>query len=110
MSVPAVAKTEGITSTTEVENKPRLLFFHTPTNGRDRRVEGFLAQVLQRRRNHDCFAITRIDITERADLAKRFRISETPAILVVAEGKVRARISRPKGSADIQEHLQPWLR
>ncbi len=89
--------------------RPRLLFFYRAEEGSGRRVEGFLAQVLQRRRNHDSFAIVRIDVQKRADLAERFRIGETPAILVVADGKVRARFARPKGCADIHDHLQPWL-
>ena len=41
-----VVKTEHHTSTAGTEDKPRLLFFYSPTNGRDRRLEGFLAQVL----------------------------------------------------------------
>jgi thioredoxin-like negative regulator of GroEL len=105
------AKTKQRTSTpAKAENKPHLLFFYSPTNGPDRRVEGFLAQVLQRRRNHDSFAITRIDITTRADLAKRFRINDTPTILVVTDGKVRTRFTQPTGPTAIQRQLQPWLR
>jgi hypothetical protein len=33
--------------------KPRLLFLYSARDGRARRVEGYLAQVLQRRRNHE---------------------------------------------------------
>ncbi len=36
-----------------VTAKPSLVFFHSASSGRCRRVEGFLAQVLQRRANHD---------------------------------------------------------
>lgn len=90
--------------------RPRLLFFYRADEGASRRADGFLAQEIQRRRNHDSFAIVRIDVAERADLAERFRVGETPAILVVADGKVRARLARPKGYADIHDHLRPWLR
>ena len=38
-----------------VETKPRLVFFHSSVSGACRRAEGFLAQVLQRRRNHVSF-------------------------------------------------------
>ncbi len=39
---------------------PRLVFFHSTMSGHCRRVEGFLAQVLQRRRNHGTFALVRV--------------------------------------------------
>jgi hypothetical protein len=42
--------------------KPSLLFFFDARSGRSRRVEGFLAQVLQHRRNHDTFHLYRIDV------------------------------------------------
>jgi thioredoxin-like negative regulator of GroEL len=95
---------------TTTNDVPQLLFFYRADEGAGRRVEGFLAQVLQRRRNHSSFAVVRIDVNLRDDLAERFRISETPAVLVVVEGKVRARFARPKGCAEIQERLEPWLR
>ena len=40
--------------------KPRLVFFHSAASGHCRRVEGFLAQVLQRRRNHGTFKVVRV--------------------------------------------------
>lgn len=92
------------------KTKPRLLFFYLPRDGAARRTEGLLASVLQRRRNHKSFVIHRIDVTQRAELAERFRVTETPTILVVADGKVRTRMTRPKGCGPIQEQLQPWLR
>jgi thioredoxin-like negative regulator of GroEL len=93
-----------------VQTKPRLLFFYSPRDGAARRAEGFLAQVLQRRRNHDTFVVHRIDVTERRELAERLRVTETPALVVVTEKKVRARLARPRGCVDIQRLLEPWLR
>ena len=37
----------------EVGARPRLVFFYSPVCGRCRRAEGLLAQVLQRRHNHE---------------------------------------------------------
>ena len=37
--------------------RPRLIFFTSSLSGQCRRVEGFLAQVLQRRRNHSTFRV-----------------------------------------------------
>lgn len=95
--------------TAPTATKPRLLFFYA-NDGASRRCESFLATVLQRRRNHQTFVIHRIDVSKRVDIGERFRITETPAIIVIAEGKVRARLTRPKGSAPIREQLEPWLR
>ena len=40
--------------------KPGLVFFHSGVSGACRRAEGFLAQVLQRRRNHETFTLYRV--------------------------------------------------
>jgi len=54
--------------------QPRLVFFHSSLSGHCRRVEGFLAQVLQRRRNHGTFDVVRVAEEERPDLLERFKI------------------------------------
>lgn len=90
--------------------KPQLLFFYSPTAGASVRTDGFLAQVLQRRRNHETFVIRRIDVDRRPDLAERFRVGKTPAIFVVEGKRVAARAETPKGAAELRSFLQPWLR
>ena len=79
-------------------------------DGRGRKVEGFLAQVLQRRRNHDTFNLIRVDVTARPDLAERFKVTTTPAVYVVQDKKVVARAMQPGGCAALHELLEPWLR
>jgi hypothetical protein len=93
-----------------VDVRPRLVFFFSPTSGPSRRAEGFLAQVLQRRANHSSFQLVRVDADQRPDLVERLRVTEIPTLLVVAEGRVRERIVRPSGCAEISESLAPWLR
>lgn len=90
--------------------KPTLIFFTSATEGRSRRVEGYLAQVLQRRHNHDTFSVRRVAREERPDLLERFRVEQTPTILVVEDRRVRGRLALPRGSAEIQTFLAPWLR
>jgi hypothetical protein len=89
---------------------PSLLFFFDPRSGQARRAEGFLAQVLQRRHNHETFLIHRIDVCERADLVDRLRILKLPTLLVVEDRLVRGRLEQPRGAAEIQTFLAPWLR
>ena len=89
--------------------QPRLVFFHSASSGACRRAEGFLAQVLQRRRNHETFLLYRVAEEERPDLIDRFEVTTLPT-LVVVEGKlVRARLERPRGCRDIETFLAPWL-
>lgn len=95
---------------TETSSRPTLIFFHSDTEGRSRRAEGFLAQVLQRRRNHETFTVRYVAREERPDLLDRFRIEQTPTILVVEEKRVRARLAQPRGCEEIQTFLAPWLK
>jgi hypothetical protein len=90
--------------------RPQLLFFYSPTSGSSRRAEGFLAQVLQRRRNHESFVVHRVDVKDRPDLAERFRIENVPTLIVVDGRRVRARLSAPRGCAEISRTLAPWLK
>lgn len=90
--------------------QPRLIFFHSELSGRCRRVEGFLAQVLQRRRNHGTFRLHPIAQEERPDLLERFRVERVPTICVLEGKTVRARLVAPRGCREIEEFLAPWLR
>ncbi|MBV8079690.1 MAG: thioredoxin family protein [Actinobacteria bacterium] len=92
------------------EARPKLLFFYDPTSGRSRRAEGFLAQVLQRRRNHDTFDLRRVDARSRADLAGRCGVERLPAFVVVEGRRVRARLEEPTGCVEIREALARWLK
>lgn len=94
----------------EQSTQPRLLFFTSSVSGHCRRVEGFLAQVLQRRRNHGTFRLTVVDGHTHPDLVRRFNVSELPTLVVVADSVERARLERPRGCRDIESVLSPWLR
>ena len=89
--------------------QPGLVFFFSPLSGACRRAEGFLAQVLQRRRNHGTFKLYRVDERERPDLVERFGVETTPALVVVEAKTVRARLERPRGCREIESFLAPWL-
>jgi thioredoxin-like negative regulator of GroEL len=96
-------------SRTAERTKPSLLFFHSAASGRCRRVEGFLAQVLQRRSNHDTFKLVHVDADAQADLAERFKIETVPTLVVVAEKRAQAWLPNPQGCRDIERFLAPWL-
>ena len=90
-------------------SQPGLVFFSSGSDGRSRRVEGFLAQVLQRRRNHGTFNVVRVAEEERPDLLERFKVETVPTLVVVQNKVVAARLERPRGCREIEGFLAPWL-
>jgi thioredoxin-like negative regulator of GroEL len=89
--------------------RPRLVVFTSGVSGHCRRVEGFLAQVLQRRRNHGTFKVVLVDERKRPDLLERFGIDVLPTLVVVTDKAVRAKLERPRGCKEIEQMLGPWL-
>jgi thioredoxin-like negative regulator of GroEL len=90
--------------------RPRLVFFTSSVSGRCRRVEGFLAQVLQRRRNHGTFKLYVVDERERPDLVRHFDVEDLPTLVVVEGHHVEGRLRQPRGCREIEKFLAPWLR
>ena len=99
---PAVAR--------ERATKPKLVFFTSARSGQSRRVEGYLAQVLQRRRNHGTFRLHLVEGDEHPQLMLRFQVNELPTLVVVEDRTVKARLAKPRGCREIEELLGPWLR
>ncbi len=92
------------------ESRPKLVLFYSPRSGRCRRVEGFIAQVLQRRQNHETFELVRVSVEQRPDLAERFRVEGVPTLCVVQGGRLRKRILAPRGCRELERELAEWLR
>jgi thioredoxin-like negative regulator of GroEL len=90
--------------------RPRLIFFFSTSSGRSRRVEGYLSQVLQRRRNHESFRLYRVDVDSEPELVRRFGIDEIPTLVVIDGKRVSGRLTSPRGCRQIEELLAPWLR
>ena len=94
----------------ERSERPRLVFFFARNSGRSRRVEGYLSQVLQRRRNHESFQLLHVEVEEHPELAERFGVEAVPTIVVVEDKRVRGRLASPRGCREIEQLLAPWLR
>jgi thioredoxin-like negative regulator of GroEL len=105
-SVPAIEPARPAVPT----SRPRLVVFYSRASGRCRRVEGFVAQVLQRRANHDTFALERVEAAERPELHRRFGIETLPTLIVVESNRVVGRLADPGGCGAIERFLAPWLR
>lgn len=89
-------------------SKPKLVFFHSPRSGRCRRVEGFIAQVLQHRSNHLTFDVVRVSVEQRPDLAEKFGVETVPTLCVVEGRRLRKRIT-PRGARELEGELAAWL-
>jgi len=92
------------------DKPPSLLFFFSPTSGLSRRVDGFLAQVLQRRANHSTFVLHWIDADQRPDLVEQFNVTDLPTLLVISDRRVSARLTKPTGCGQVSDLLAPWLK
>ena len=90
-------------------SKPQLVFFHAKSSGRCRRVDGFLAQVLQRRANHDTFRVYRVDVEQETALLDRFGVDTVATLIVVDDKRIRGRLEAPRGCREIEKLLAPWL-
>ena len=78
------ASSNRLAETTTGTARPLLCFVYSPTSGPSRRAEGFLAQVLQRRKNHQTFVVQRVNGVDGriGEEARRDR----PAMVVVETG------------------------
>jgi hypothetical protein len=92
-----------------VEQRPLLLLFASQTNGQSRRVEGFIAHVLQRRHNHESFRFRVVMQEERPDLFERFGVTDVPTILVIDKKQVACRLSGYVRPHEVEASLHPWL-
>lgn len=92
-----------------MSERPGLVFFHSGVSGPCRRTEGFLAQVLQRRRNHETFKLYNVAQEDHPDMFERFGIEQIPTLVVVEGKRVRGRLAKPTGCRDIERFLAPWL-
>jgi hypothetical protein len=68
-----------------------------------------VAQVLQRRGNHETFELLRVSVGDHPELAERFRVDEVPTLCVVEGRRLRRRIASPRGCRDLERNLAPWL-
>jgi thioredoxin-like negative regulator of GroEL len=89
---------------------PRLVFFHSSVSGRCRRVEGFIAQVLQRRQNHETFIYLRVPQEDYPEMFERFGIDELPTLVVIEDNAVRGQLATPRSCREIERFLAPWLK
>lgn len=89
---------------------PLLLLFASSRSGEARRVEGYVAHVLQRRHNHGSFRFRIVMQEERPDIFERLHVTDVPTLIVVDNQRVVRRISGYARPPEVESGLRPWLR
>jgi thioredoxin 1 len=90
------------------DHRPLLVFFTSQTSGPARRMESLLAHVARKER--DSLRVRRVDVDERPDLARRFKIDVVPSLALVKGKKVVARLAGRSTAPKIESLLDDHVR
>jgi thioredoxin 1 len=90
------------------DRRPLLVFFTSRRSGPARRMESLLAHIARKER--DALRVRKIDVDEQPDVAKRFRIAEIPALALIKEKRVVARLEGRSTQPKIESMLHAHLR
>ena len=84
-----------------------LVFFSTLRSGPARRMDSLLAQLARKERER--LKVARVDVEERPELAKRFKVREVPTLVLVKGKRAIARLEGRANAAEIEELVEPHL-
>lgn len=87
--------------------RPLLVFFSHERSGPARRMESLLAHIARKERAR--LRVARVDVDRRPDLARRFRIADVPALVLVKDRRAVARIDGRTSAPRIERMLEPHL-
>ena len=85
-----------------------LVFFTSRRSGPARRMESLLAHIARKER--DTLRVKKVDVDERPDIAARFRVSAVPALALVKDRRVVARLDGRVTTPRLEEMLDSHLR
>ena len=90
------------------DSRPMLVFFTSRRSGPARRMESLLAHIARKERQ--MLRVKKVDVDERPDVAKRFRVAEVPSLALVKGKRVVARLegrsTAPKIESMIDSHVR----
>jgi thioredoxin-like negative regulator of GroEL len=84
-----------------------LVFFWHERSGPARRMDSLIAHIARKERQR--LRVTRVDMERRADLARRCGIDTAPALVLVRDRHVVARMKGRASAPRIEEMLEPHL-
>jgi thioredoxin-like negative regulator of GroEL len=85
-----------------------LVFFTSQRSGPARRMDSLLAHIAHKEREH--LAVKKVDVDERPDIAARFHVGAVPALALVQNRRVVARLDGRVTTPRIEEMLDSHLR
>jgi len=84
-----------------------LVFFTRPTSGPARRMESLLAHVARKERER--LRVRRVNADRHPRLVRRFEVDEVPALVLVIDQKVVARLDGRANLPQIEQLLEQHL-
>ena len=90
-----------------VDTRPMLVFFRSSRSGPARRMESLLSHLERKERSR--LRVLHVDIDARADLAAKFKVTSVPALVLVKDKKVVARVDGRASAPKIDKMLAPYL-
>ena len=89
------------------DDRPLLVFFTSRQSGPARRMESLLAHIARKERTR--LRVSKVDVDERPDLAKRFQVEQVPALALVVGKHVVSRVEGRATAPRIEAMLEPHL-
>ena len=86
------------------DRRYRLVFFSALRSGPARRMDSLLAQLARKERKR--LSVTRVDVEERPELAKRFKVRKVPTLVLVKGKRAVARLEGRANAAEIEELVE----
>lgn len=84
-----------------------LVFFHSSTCGHSRRMDSIVDHFLRAHREH--LKVAKVDVGDRADLAKRFGVDSAPTLLLLDDLKEVARLEGRATLPDMKDSFDAHL-
>jgi thioredoxin 2 len=84
-----------------------LLFFSARRSGPARRMDSLLAQLARKERHR--LELTRVDVDESPELARRFKVHQVPTLVLVKGKRAVARLEGKVRAADIEQLVSKHL-
>jgi thioredoxin-like negative regulator of GroEL len=84
-----------------------LVFFSAWRSGPARRMDSLLAQLARKERHR--LEVTRVDVEEQPELAKRFNVRRVPTLVLVQGKRAVARLEGRANAAEIEQLVEPHL-
>jgi thioredoxin-like negative regulator of GroEL len=91
-----------------MDDRHVLVFFTSERSGPARRMESLLAHIARKEREQ--LHVKKVDVDRRPDIAERFRVREVPALALVKDRRVVARLDGRVTTPRIEEMLESHLR